>query len=327
MASFRKRNRKWQVRIQRQDYPAVAKSFMDLKVAKQWALKTESEMERGVFMHANPSGQLSQCLQRYQQDILPTKKNPNADWYRINRLCQYPIARKHIKSIKSHDVAELRDTLIKENKSANTIRLYLAILSHLFTIAVTEWGYEGINNPVLRIRKPRLPQSRDTRLSDDDIHLICRKSQSKLLPLLIHVALDTAMRVSEIVNLKVIDCDFKERMITVRNTKNYHDRCIPMTKKVYKILMHQQRLQTEKFFHIAAHGVSGAFYRACKRAGIPDASFHTLRHEAISRLFEKGLQYMDIATISGHKSLSMLQRYTHLNFKYLRNQLDQKLSI
>ena len=145
MASFRKRNRKWQVRIQRQDYPAVAKSFIDLKVAKRWALKTESEMERGVFMHANPSGQLSQCLQRYQQDILPTKKNPNADWYRINRLCQYPIARKHIKSIKSHDVAELRDTLIKEKKSANTIRLYLAILSHLFTIARTEWGYEGLS--------------------------------------------------------------------------------------------------------------------------------------------------------------------------------------
>jgi len=322
MASFRKRNRKWQVRIQRQDYPAVAKSFMDLKVAKQWALKTESEMERGVFMHANPSGQLSQCLQRYQQDILPTKKNPNADWYRINRLCQYPIARKHIKSIKSHDVAELRDTLIKENKSANTIRLYLAILSHLFTIARTEWGYEGINNPVLRIRKPRLPQSRDTRLSDDDIHLICRKSQSKLLPLLIHMALDTAMRVSEIVNLTLEDCDFKQSMITVRNTKNYHDRYIPMTHKVRKILQHQTRLQRDRLFHVTSHGVSVAFYRACKRAGIPNASFHTLRHEAVSRLFEKGLNPMEVAAISGHKSMQMLKRYNHYQFDYLKQLLS-----
>ena len=232
-----------------------------------------------------------------------------------------------MKHIKSQQIGLFRDELIHQHKSANTIRLYLAILSHLFTIAKTEWGFDNLINPILKIRRPRLPQSRDTRLSDNDIHLISRKSQSKLLPLLIHLALDTAMRVSEIVNLKVTDCDFKERMITVRNTKNYHDRCIPMTKKVYKILMHQQRLQTEKFFHITAHGVSIAFYRACKRAGIPNASFHTLRHEAISRLFEKGLQYMDIATISGHKSLSMLQRYTHLNFKYLRNQLDQKLSI
>jgi integrase len=305
------------VRIQRQDYPAVAKSFVDLKVAKRWALKTESEMERGVFMHANPSGQLSQCLQRYQQDILPTKKNPNADWYRINRLCNYPIASKHIKNIKSHDVAELRDTLIKEKKSANTIRLYLAILSHLFTIAKTEWGYEGINNPVLRIRKPRLPQSRDTRLTNDDIHLICQKSQSSLLPLLIHMALDTAMRVSEIVNLKVTDCNFKERMITVRNTKNYHDRYIPMTKKVSKILKHQTRLQRDKLFNITSHGVSVAFYRACKRAGIPNTSFHTLRHEAVSRLFEKGLNPMEVATISGHQSMQMLKRYTHIQTAHL----------
>ena len=95
------------------------------------------------------------------------------------------------------------------------------------------------------------------------------------------MALDTAMRVSEIVNLTVEDCDFKERMITVRNTKNYHDRCIPMTHKVRKILQHQTRLQRDKLFHLTSHAVSVAFYRACKRAGISNASFHTLRHEAV----------------------------------------------
>ena len=320
MASFRKRNHKWQVRIQRHDYPPIAKSFIELKTAKQWASKVEREMDRGTFISKTKPERLQICLQRYQKEILPTKKNPQADWYRINRLCAYPIAMKNLSSIRSQDVAQLRDQLIHEEKSPNTIRLYLAILSHLFTVAKTEWGFDNLNNPVLRIRRPRLPQSRDTRLSDQEIHLICQQSQSKLLPLIIHVALDTAMRCSEIVNLTIEDCDFNKRIITVRNTKNYHNRYIPMTSKVFKILGHQSKSQ-QRLFDITSHAVSLAFYRACKRTTIKNASFHTLRHEAISRLFEKGLQHMEVAAISGHKSLLVLRRYTHLNIEFLRDKL------
>lgn len=319
MASFRKRNNKWQVRIQRHDYPPIAKSFIELKTAKQWASKVEREMDRGTFISNTKPERLQICLQRYQKEILPTKKNPQADWYRINRLCTYPIATKNLSSIRSQDVAQLRDQLIQEQKSPNTIRLYLAILSHLFTIAKTEWGFDQIINPVLKIRRPRLPQSRDTRLTNQEIHLICQQSQSRLLPLLIHVALDTAMRVSEIVNLKIVDCNFSEQMIAVRNTKNHHDRHIPMTKKVTKILQHQTRLQGEKLFNITSHAVSVAFYRACKRAEIPNASFHTLRHEAVSRLFEKGLNPMEVAAISGHQSIQILKQYNHYRFGYLKS--------
>ena len=321
MASFRKRNNKWQVRIQRQDYPPIAKSYIELNTAKHWASKVEREMDRGTFFISKTKPErLLICLQRYQKEILPTKKNPQADWYRINRLCTYPIAMKNLSSIRSQDVAQFRDQLIQEQKSANTIRLYLAILSHLFTIARTEWGFDQINNPVLRIRRPRLPQSRETRLSDQEIHLICQQSQSKLLPLIIHVALETAMRVSEIVNLTIGDCDFDKRIITVRNTKNYHNRYIPMTNKVCKILHHQAKSQ-QRLFDITSHAISYAFYRACKRTTIKNASFHTLRHEAISRLFEKGLQHMEVAAISGHQSLAILRRYTHLNIEYLRDKL------
>ena len=320
MASFRKRNNKWQVRIQRHDYPQIAKSFIELKTAKQWASKVEREMDRGTFISKTKPERLLICLQRYQKEILPTKKNPQADWYRINRLCTYPIAMKNLSSIRSQDVAQFRDQLIQEQKSANTIRLYLAILSHLFTIARTEWGFDQINNPVLRIRRPRLPQSRDTRLSDQEIHLICQQSQSKLLPLVIHIAIDTAMRVSEIVNLTADDCDFNKRIITVRNTKNYLNRYIPMTNKVFKILHHQAKRQ-QSLFNITSHAITLAFYRACKRTTITNASFHTLRHEAISRLFEKGLHHMEVAAISGHQSLAVLRRYTHLNIEYLRDKL------
>jgi len=61
-----------------------------------------------------------------------------------------------------------------------------------------------------------------------------------------------------------------------------------------------------------ADSITQAFNRACQRAGIKDLRFHDLRHEATSRFFEKGLNTMQVAAITGHKTLQMLQRYTHL---------------
>ena len=67
-----------------------------------------------------------------------------------------------------------------------------------------------------------------------------------------------------------------------------------------------------------------AFRKACKRAGIKSASFHTLRHEAISRLFEKGLNPMEVSAISGHKSMQVLKRYTHIKTTYLLEKINAK---
>jgi integrase len=57
---------------------------------------------------------------------------------------------------------------------------------------------------------------------------------------------------------------------------------------------------------------SGKCAAASARAGINDLHFHDLRHEATSRLFEKGFNPMEVSAITGHKTLQMLKRYTHL---------------
>jgi integrase len=58
--------------------------------------------------------------------------------------------------------------------------------------------------------------------------------------------------------------------------------------------------------------LKSAWGSACSRAGISDLRFHDLRHEATSRFFEKVLNVMEVAAITRHKDLRMLQRYTHL---------------
>jgi integrase len=57
--------------------------------------------------------------------------------------------------------------------------------------------------------------------------------------------------------------------------------------------------------------ISKAFHDLCIDLKIDDLRFHDLRHEATSRLFERGLTIMEVASITGHKTLQMLKRYTH----------------
>ena len=62
--------------------------------------------------------------------------------------------------------------------------------------------------------------------------------------------------------------------------------------------------------------------RLCKSVGIEDLRFHDLRHEATSRLFEKGVfEGVEVAAITGHKTLQMLKRYTHLRASDLAQKL------
>jgi len=62
---------------------------------------------------------------------------------------------------------------------------------------------------------------------------------------------------------------------------------------------------------------------AVKRAGLEDLRFHDLRHEAVSRFVEAGLADQQVAAISGHKSMQMLKRYTHLRGEDLVGALDR----
>src|SRR5215472_18106296 len=64
-------------------------------------------------------------------------------------------------------------------------------------------------------------------------------------------------------------------------------------------------------FTISANALRLALDRLRRRAGVLELRFHDLRHEAVSRFFEKGLNVPEVAMISGHRDLRMLFRYTH----------------
>jgi integrase len=104
-------------------------------------------------------------------------------------------------------------------------------------------------------------------------------------------------------------------------TKNGDSRRVPLSSKVYDILRSLPRSIDGSVFPITVNAFKLAWVRSCERAGLMDLHFHDLRHEATSRLFEKGLNLMEVASITGHKTLSMLQRYTHLRPENLLQKL------
>ncbi len=72
---------------------------------------------------------------------------------------------------------------------------------------------------------------------------------------------------------------------------------------------------------LTTEAIKKAYIRAVGRAEIKDLHFHDLRHEATTRLFEHGLNIMEVASITGHKDLRMLRRYKHLKVEDLAKKL------
>ena len=71
-------------------------------------------------------------------------------------------------------------------------------------------------------------------------------------------------------------------------------------------------IEEEPIFQITGSRLFKDFQRLREEVGIVNFRWHDLRHEATSRLFEKGLNIMEVASITGHQDLKMLKRYTHI---------------
>ena len=119
------------------------------------------------------------------------------------------------------------------------------------------------------------------------------------------------------------EIDLKKQTAHLPKTKTDVPRTVPLSKAAVKALKDFGTKKEGRVFALQAESMSQAFERACEkhRANIVGVRFHDLRNEATSRLFEKGLNVMEVAAITGHKTLDMLKRYTHLRAEDLAKKL------
>lgn len=319
MATIRRReNLLWQAIIRRSGWPNESKVFSTKYEAERWARSVESEMDRGIFIsrHEAESTTLFDALERYSKEVSIKKKSHPREVTRIKMWQNTDLATRYLATLRGADFAEFRDNRLNESLAENTVRLDLALISHLFTIAQREWRMEGLTNPIKNIKMPAGSNERTRRLVSNEEALILNDLKSCRNPYILQAtlfALETACRQSEVLRLTWNDVDFNQKTAFINNTKNGESRTIPLSPRALSAITQLPRpIKNGHVFNVSANGLSRAFKRSCKKHKLENLKFHDLRHEATSQLFEKGLNPMEAAAITGHKTLQMLKRYTHL---------------
>ncbi|MEL0291930.1 MAG: site-specific integrase, partial [Aquiluna sp.] len=201
----------------------------------------------------------------------------------------------------------------------------LILIRHCLKIAMNEWGLMLSSNPVDKVKMPPSSPARKRRLEDGEFERLeeaAKQTKNPHIWPVIVFAIETGMRRGEILGLRWEHVDLDRRIAYLPLTKNGSSREVPLSAKAAEVLARQrQRNDTPLPFPVTPNGFRLAWERLRRRAGLSDLHFHDLRHEAISRFFELGLNIPEVAVISGHKDPKMLFRYTHLRAEELVGRL------
>ncbi|HEY9081471.1 site-specific integrase [Magnetovibrio sp.] len=332
MATFTKREGKkgasWRAQIRRQGVPIQTRTFAKRSDAQAWAREIEGMMDKRTFVPLGDAENttLHTALGRYLIEVTPHKKGAKQETARIDLLQRMKLSEFTLTRLRSADIASWRDDLVSMGKAPTTIRNMTTIISQVYETAKYEWGMEGLHNPVKGVPMPKHRPGRDRRLVDDEEDRLlkaCEESRSHWLKPITIIALETGMRLGEILSLKRTNIDYKVAVAHLPDTKNNTARDVPLSTRAIEALQ-AAPASTDKegrAFPITTHSFEHHFKKARQSAGIENLRFHDLRHEATSRLFERGLDIMEVGHITGHKTLDMLRRYTHLKASDLAKKL------
>jgi integrase len=356
MATFRQRKSGWwQAIVRRKGVTDQSGTFEKKVDAEKWARDVENRIDKGTFRDQREAEKttLREALERYEREVTSKKKSQTSEKGFIKRWLDRPeIVDKFLASLRSSDFATYRDKRLKA-VSTQTVRHELKLIAHLYNIATREWNI-SVENPLRSIKMPPQGKSRERRLSPSEERYlfdatensgaIDKDGKSRANPWIspiVRFALATAMRQGEILSLTWKQINKEKALATLEETKNGERRVVPLAPSALAVLEALPRTLRGPVFVTSTEALVQSWKRAvvrarrvyladCKKQGVEedpdflaDLHFHDLRHEAISRLFEMGLDAMTVSEISGHKTLSQLKRYTHLSKQDVAQRLAQ----
>ena len=351
MAYFEQRKAGWMAQIRRKGMPALARTF-DLKAdAEAWAHEIEREIRRGNVAVLDTSAQrtaVSEIIARFRVSMgdAYSPSNRAATESRLKAI-ESRWGALFLASIRPVDLAKWRDDMMADGLSPQSAKHYLNLMSRLLRFAEQELGMTlPAGNPAKAVRKPSGGKARDRRLRADEMDVLLRSADAARavgVRQIIILAVESSMRLGELLGLEWSRIDLVRRTAHLVDTKNGESRTIALSGVAMEALKSLPRRIDGRVFSWKPGHQNGAFenlwqrtlararriYAAdCAARGakpdptfLADLRFHDLRHEATSRLFEKGLGVMEVASMTGHKSLSMLKRYTHIEAEKLAKKL------
>jgi integrase len=325
MATFVQRdNGNWQAKI-RLDGKNISKTFPTKREAERWATTQEAEMHKGVWQDNSvaESTNFANIILQFSETVLPKKKSGRQDQSRCQLLLDR-LGYLKLTQISTYELSKARDEWSTIYAPASVKNL-LGLINRIMKYAQIELGVffpQGL--PVEQMRKPIIRNQRNRRLNSHELTKLINHAPDDLKPV-IQFAIETAARRGEIAKLTWSDICLTDRYAQLRDTKNGEDRKVPLTNKALELLQSLPEPHDGRVFgYTHPDSITTAFARACEQAGITNLRFHDLRHEATSRLFEAGLNVIEAASVTGHKELRMLQRYTHLKPADIADKLNRK---
>lgn len=306
-----------------------SQTFDRKQAATTWLGRREGELksEGGLERAMRPAVALADVIDRYVAETLSDIGRTKAQVLRA--IKGYDLANMDVAKIASSDVVAFARELSKARKP-QTVSNYLSHLQAVFAIARPAWGYDL--DPLVmkdafavsrRLGFTGGSEKRDRRPTLDELDKLLThfmgvetsRPGSTPMTVIIPFALFSTRRQEEITRIARADFEPEHSRVLVRDMKNPgqkigNDVWCDLPPEAVAIA---EAMPTKgAIFPYTTDAIGAAFTRACKLLGIEDLHFHDLRHEGVSRLFEMGWNIPKVAGVSGHKSWSSLQRYSHI---------------
>lgn len=249
-----------------------------------------------------------------------------------------------LKNIALSHMNTIVQNAVHANKSPRTIEYILAVISQLWNLAILNNLVDG-KNPTRLVKKPKKDNRRMRFLTKEEartlLHHLAQKSTDTHDVAVL--ALFGGLRIGEIHSLQWADISFDNKLISIRDPKNKKNRHCHINQEIYNVLINRYNRQSKNSLIFATSDgkqriyLSKTFEKVVRELGfntnIEDTRqkivFHSLRHTFASWLVQKGVPLYTIATLMGHSTLEMTQRYAHLapdNMKAAALLLDGMLS-
>lgn len=280
----------------------IYNSFYSKTAAEKFVRQILVSSDQGKLLHHQDKKSFEELARIYLNEVAInySPSNEQATVYVVNRM---------IKDLPPHpiklDILNYRDRL-KTVKALDTVRKRITTIRLIYQHAINEKLF-SINDPTVGIKTPYYNNERSRRPSFHELKLLCKYSSPRMWSY-IRLAIQTCMRRGELLNnnkkIKKVKGGYLLTLIEHKTYKKVGERVIPISKKSKKLF--------DKVTHIKTETFKTEWRRLLDTAKIKNLRFHDLRHEGISRLFEKEWTIQEVALISGHRSWSSLKRYTNL---------------
>ena len=286
--------------------------------------KVQIAENRFLDIKKKPKITLKELIELYLKEYAePNKKSYSTEIFRANNLLSYFGENELAVEITPLDIEKYK-SYRKDKVKTSTVNREIAFLKHVYTKGI-EWG-KVYDNPVKKVKLFKEDNRRLRFLSQDEIIRLLNFAQGQMKAIII-TALNTGMRLSEILNLKWRDVDFDTGFITILNSKSGEKREIPISNTLAESLRNVIRHIGSEYVFNNKYGkpvkdIRGSFKKALKLACITDFRFHDLRHTFASHLVMKGTDLMTVQELLGHKTLEMTMRYSHLSPDHKRKAMQ-----